>query len=288
MNTNINKIGSVVSLLRKEKGVTQEELGNAVGVSAQAVSKWECGGIPDTELLPAIADYFGVSLDTLFGREPVNENNICGAIIKYLAGTPREDRMMKAYELCWAMQHGIAGESMELYKKNELSDVFSSYYYSVDQPCFSLIHTDNGYAQMRLSEEHPYFLLMPKTDAGYDYLADGTYDFPKLFRAFGDCNILKALIFLYSRSEPKPFTLKLLEKNLGFDEETSGTVLSVLKEYGFVKHEEIELDDDIQAVYRLREPNPAFVSMLTFACEIICRPHVFNMYYGNGNCALFG
>lgn len=44
--------------MRKERGIKQEELANYVGVSAQAVSKWENGGVPDTELLPRIADFF--------------------------------------------------------------------------------------------------------------------------------------------------------------------------------------------------------------------------------------
>ena len=70
MNTT-EKIGSVISELRKTKGVTQEELAKYVGVSAQAVSKWENGGVPDTELLPKIADYFNISIDVLFGREHI-------------------------------------------------------------------------------------------------------------------------------------------------------------------------------------------------------------------------
>ena len=42
-----NRLGQNIHRLRKEKGITQEELGSAVGVTAQAVSNWECGGMPD-------------------------------------------------------------------------------------------------------------------------------------------------------------------------------------------------------------------------------------------------
>lgn len=41
-------IGSTIAALRKKLGFTQEQLGEAVGVSGQAVSKWENGGAPDT------------------------------------------------------------------------------------------------------------------------------------------------------------------------------------------------------------------------------------------------
>lgn len=60
------KIGSNIAALRKKKSITQEELANALNVSAQAVSKWENGGsCPDVALLTEIADYFGVTVDSL-------------------------------------------------------------------------------------------------------------------------------------------------------------------------------------------------------------------------------
>ena len=59
----MNNIGLNILALRRKKGITQEELAKYVGVSAQAVSKWENGGVPDTELLPKIADYFEISID---------------------------------------------------------------------------------------------------------------------------------------------------------------------------------------------------------------------------------
>lgn len=62
-------IGNMIAVLRKEKNMTQETLANALGVTNQAVSKWESEqSCPDIALLPAIADLFGVSLDYLFGR----------------------------------------------------------------------------------------------------------------------------------------------------------------------------------------------------------------------------
>lgn len=52
--------------LRKREGISQEDLARELGVSRQAVSKWESGqSLPETEKLIAISDFFGVSLDDL-------------------------------------------------------------------------------------------------------------------------------------------------------------------------------------------------------------------------------
>ena len=61
-------IGTNIYTLRKEKKVTQAQLAEKLGVSEQAISKWEndqCA--PDVSLFPVIAEYFGVSIDRIFG-----------------------------------------------------------------------------------------------------------------------------------------------------------------------------------------------------------------------------
>ena len=61
-------IGTNIYTLRKNKKITQGQLAEKLGVSEQAVSKWEndvCA--PDVSLFPAIAEFFGVSIDRLFG-----------------------------------------------------------------------------------------------------------------------------------------------------------------------------------------------------------------------------
>ena len=65
-----NLLAGRIAQLRKEAGMTQEQLGNALGLTYQSVSKWENGlSCPDVQLLPQLADLFHVTLDDLFGRE---------------------------------------------------------------------------------------------------------------------------------------------------------------------------------------------------------------------------
>ncbi len=61
-------IGEKIRDLRKKNGRTQEEMARALGVTPQAISRWEAnGGYPDLGMIPAIANYFHITIDELFG-----------------------------------------------------------------------------------------------------------------------------------------------------------------------------------------------------------------------------
>ncbi len=76
-------IGENIRNLRREKDITQEEFANTFGVSYQSVSRWENGTCyPDVELIPDIADYFGISVDKLMGADKSAEQR---DVERYLA-----------------------------------------------------------------------------------------------------------------------------------------------------------------------------------------------------------
>ena len=66
-------IGSKIAQYRKEKGITQGALAQMLNVTNQAVSKWESDQCcPDIQILPKLADTFGITIDALFDRETIN------------------------------------------------------------------------------------------------------------------------------------------------------------------------------------------------------------------------
>ena len=73
----MTKVGEQIALLRKSKGLTQNELGERIGVSFQAVSKWERGEtLPDITLLPDLAKILETTVDfILSGSDKVIEYN---------------------------------------------------------------------------------------------------------------------------------------------------------------------------------------------------------------------
>ena len=76
-------IGKNIKDLRKRDNRTQEDLAKALGVTCQAISRWESnGGYPDMELVPAIANYFHVSIDELFGYHGDREAQIQAIVNK--------------------------------------------------------------------------------------------------------------------------------------------------------------------------------------------------------------
>ena len=64
------KMGKFIAALRKEKGLTQEKLGERLGVTNKTVSRWENGNyMPDVEMLSLLSEEFGVSINELISGE---------------------------------------------------------------------------------------------------------------------------------------------------------------------------------------------------------------------------
>ena len=81
---NTAKTGSFISQLRKEKGLTQDQIAEVLGASPQTISRWETGtSCPDITMLPAIASYFDITTDELLGiKKPVKKQKILYKLLK--------------------------------------------------------------------------------------------------------------------------------------------------------------------------------------------------------------
>ena len=89
-------LGEKLKALRMEKGITQEQLGEIFGVSAQAVSRWENDTAdPDISLLPGLAIYFDVTVDALLGMDVIKKqesiNQIYGEINRFMVNGKFEE-----------------------------------------------------------------------------------------------------------------------------------------------------------------------------------------------------
>ena len=280
--TNVRKIGSVISELRKMKGVTQDELAKSVGVSAQAVSKWENGGVPDIELLPSIADFFEISVDELYGRSASNRN-ITEAIFKHIWSTQSnsEERFKAIFELCWDIERAFFDFDGSTYKESMNSGRINDYE-GIMQPNeqrYSSIMSDYGFSRMGIANRLQYFLFVPEIKDVQMGLLDNI-DYISLFKYLSDEDIFNAFLLLFKRSSKKAFTVNLFVKELGVDFEKANQIVRVLEKYYLIQKSQIELDDEVKDVYNF-VPTPSFVALLIFAREIIEPPHIFT-YFLNG------
>jgi transcriptional regulator with XRE-family HTH domain len=73
------KTGSFISEMRKDKGLTQKELADQVGVSDKTVSRWETGkGLPDTSIMPELCKVLDINVNELLSGERLNAEAYSG------------------------------------------------------------------------------------------------------------------------------------------------------------------------------------------------------------------
>lgn len=103
------KLNEQIAFLRKQKGLTQEELANALGVTNQAVSKWESAQCcPDIQILPDLAKIFDVSIDELVGYKSTEGlGDICLRIKDYFSSLPEKKAFENVYRIA-ALLHEAA------------------------------------------------------------------------------------------------------------------------------------------------------------------------------------
>lgn len=279
----IEMIGRQIASMRKEKGIKQEDLANYVGVSTQAVSKWENGGVPDTELLPKIADFFAVSIDSLFGRNITDYSGLRSALMKSICDTPRDERFKLVFNYCWDMERSLMphSDSIIKYSKYSIEDYEKEYELEIgaDAQHYSSIMQNDGFTRMGIANRSQYFLIVPDPKSTDNAYFNGI-DYPLFFKDFSDLDFWNACVYLNKRDHKKAFTSALLIKKLGISDEKAEEVLSKLKKYKMVYSTQIEMDDEIQTVYHF-SPTPSFIALLIFAREIIEKPEIFSYYCGN-------
>lgn len=165
------KIGNKIKSLRKKQRITQEQLAEKIGVSFQAVSKWENDiALPDITLIPVLASFFGVSTDEILSYDSMQKNNEIERIVseaaEYRESEPEKGRV-------------ILEEGLKKYPGNDI--LLNNLLYVIN-------YSKNSDETIALASE-----LIDKTDLGevkYDALRFLAY----AYNAKGDTNsAVKAL-----------------------------------------------------------------------------------------------
>lgn len=101
-------LGNQLRLNRRRMNLTQEQLAEEFGTSPQAVSRWENGTTyPDIEMLPVIASFFEISVDSLLGRTEEEKQKACDEIQKAFQTAVRTRNIEKTIELLREMRRNL-------------------------------------------------------------------------------------------------------------------------------------------------------------------------------------
>lgn len=254
-------IGERISELRKKKGLTQEQLGDAVGVSAQAVSKWENGGAPDLAILPFLADKLGVTIDELFGRDSHDSKPMSDTIRDYLSSIPGDKRLYELFALSLAMFSGL--EPMADFIDDADKTVFQirpSAYAKVgfgDDISWlrTVVADDSGIKLSIFAEDCPMTLILPEPECGYKHNLTSEEEYTRLFSALGRKNAMKVVLWLASCDSAggNYIHASTVSQGVGIPADEVEEILSDLESAGLLSAMNIEYESKTIRAYSLND-----------------------------------
>lgn len=255
-------IGKQIKKYRTLKGITQEQLGQLVGVTTQAVSKWECGGTPDAELLPRLSQVLSVSIDALFGRE---EQSFTASLARKICQMPNEEAYRYAFSICWAIEIGLMQDISML---DDFLNIFVEHSaITADKTdYFGKVMQDGGVATARLSPDfHHFFLMVEPQSSIKDKLSD-METLRRVFQIFADKKLLRLIFYMYSRLNT-PIATSLISKNTGIDMNEVDRCMEILCKNNLATRSVVATADGEIYSYMFNQES-SVIPLLCFADEI--------------------
>lgn len=265
--------------LRKEKGIKQEILAQYLGVSPQAVSKWENGSYPEGDLLPKIADYFGVSIDYLYGRER-REVSIEQRVLEHLQAMPImgeeavKDYFEQMMKFLWTMQIA-AWRSQNVYYNRNVVDEKKSGHYTASQ-----VDLLDGFSYMSLNKSLEYYMLVKEPERGFAKYFSDTDKLAELFGFLGDKDNLKVLLFMLSLDWGENVRIRTIAKQVGISEEKVKLAMEYMLKFNQIFEKAAIIDDnnnreDVYAANVLKAD--MFLMLLVAADGVLKTPNSYSM-----------
>lgn len=211
--------------LRKKRGVTQEQLATHLGVSPQAVSKWENGSYPDGDLLPRLADYFEVSIDYLYGRAKAEvslEQQLVDAIRALPVGEEfdRTEQWKRLLQFIWAMQLGFWHENKSYYERTQSEET---------NVLASMVYDASGFDYFRLNRNLEFYTLIKKPEDGFASYFKVTDELVELFSFLGKKDNLHILFYLLSLEAGDAVSVSTVAKRVDVSEKAAQEAVRFLK-----------------------------------------------------------
>ena len=253
LSTNIKR-------LRQEKNLTQEQLAAKLGVSAQAVSKWETSETyPDGTLLVPLAQELDVSLDVLFDNNSVSMADISSRIMSLIYNTKAKERFNVARDICWQIERGLFNCCMEIEKEYDPNEI-------KNQKQASYILDDTGFTIISNGKE-PFFAVFPQPEEGFGHFLEDKEELRKIFEALSHKDTVNALIYLYQEDRDYVFESSVLAKECEIGNDQIDAVLEDLRMLKVVWGQEVTINGKKRMLYYSRQSH-ILVAIFLIAKEI--------------------
>lgn len=211
---------------RKRMGLTQVQLAGRLSVTPQAVSKWEKGSYPDSELLPDIAKILDVSLDVLFGlKEEDNKVDIYYEAVQKLRRLSDSEKGSFVIEL---FHNLICG-----YNPNIIPESIS-FPESFTKETFAQLRTDYELAVARLNSDMQYACFMRIPDNGINSYFSIKPRITELFRLLADENSLRIICFAETLGRNYILTKECIANELSMPLETVSEIVDRFERFGIM------------------------------------------------------
>lgn len=260
---NDHLIGIQISKYRKAAGLTQEELGEVVGISGQAVSRWECGGAPDITLLPAIADKLGITIDALFGREGSERTDVEDVVGSWLCSFPKKERLSRFCRLVWASVKYFLDDGLGIPEMGYLETCHPDMGDGLNRLMLSQLRTVGGILLDVHAEDLSFVTLWPEPKDGYAAWLAPKDEYRRLFELLSRQGCLELLEYLHCRKRGY-FVAEAAAKQLEMPCKEVEELLKALEERQILRSMELELESGEVRAYELAEP-AAFIPFLYIA-----------------------
>ncbi len=237
---------------RKAAGLTQESLGEKLGMAAQTISKWERDeSLPDASALPKLADALGTTIDGLFDRKTSTFHDAAVGAKDWLLTLEGEERWMGALRLGRIVQTVLAGFWERWKKYPDLPQQTVEFYDSMEPLPWGVSTTgghdsDLGFTLSSRREAMPFLLLFPEPKAGWGPLLEED-DAAPYWEALAKEPVRRALKQLFEDSAFFRFDLPWAKEAYGWDEE----IIDSLLRLGAIRRESARingLDSDLYYV----------------------------------------
>lgn len=249
-----------IKRLRLEKNLTQEQLASTLGVSAQAVSKWETTDTyPDGALLVPLAKALDVSLDELFENDSASMSAIAKKIMLLIQKTPLKDRFHLARDIGWQIERGLFGGLSEYGTKYNPDEI-------KNQKNSSYILNDYGFTMISNGKE-PFFSVFPEPENGFGDFLNDKDALMKIFSALSDRDTMEALLYLYHQKEKYMFESGVLIRKCGIAEEKIEGVMRNLRQLRVVNQSDCIINGEKRTLYSSC-PGHELIALFLIAREI--------------------